>query len=223
MSDETPSIRIRHDGPYLVKGADLLRLKYVRNEDGRPVSWLEKGAIDADATYALCRCGASARKPFCDGSHRDIAFDGEETASLASTDDDRESFGGDRTHLTDDKSLCWHAGFCVREGTSAWKLSNRESLDAEQRDLLGRMVHSCPSGRIELHAAPGTESDEPELERRIGVIDDGPLYVQGGIPLQSARGDTYQVRNRVSLCRCGASGNKPFCDGSHVDAGFEDS
>ena len=50
----------------------------------------------------------------------------------------------------------------------------------------------------------------------------GPIYVRGGIPIASLDGTPYEVRNRVALCRCGASQNKPFCDGSHVDAAFRD-
>jgi hypothetical protein len=65
---------------------------------------------------------------------------------------------------------------------------------------------------------------EPELEPSILVVDDpvldvvGPLWVRGGIPIESVDGETYEIRNRVSLCRCGKSCNKPFCDGSHQEA-----
>jgi len=59
------------------------------------------------------------------------------------------------------------------------------------------------------------------LERSIGTIEDpsknasGPFWVRGGIPVYSADGKLYQVRNRMTLCRCGKSTNKPFCDSSH--------
>ena len=55
----------------------------------------------------------------------------------------------------------------------------------------------------------------------IGIVEDpakrcsGPLWVLGGIAVESAGGEAYEVRNRVTLCRCGASKNKPFCDGTH--------
>jgi hypothetical protein len=69
---------------------------------------------------------------------------------------------------------------------------------------------------------------EPKLEPSIGVIEDtakgisGPLWARGGIPIFSADGEPYEVRNRVTLCRCGASKNKPFCDGTHAAIGFTD-
>src|SRR3989344_5837069 len=50
----------------------------------------------------------------------------------------------------------------------------------------------------------------------------GPLWIRGGIPVESASGEQYEVRNRVTLCRCGKSKNKPFCNGSHMTSGFKD-
>jgi len=77
-------------------------------------------------------------------------------------------------------------------------------------------------GRLVLtHRATG-EGIEPDLAPSIAVIEypakgeHGPLWVRGGIPVVSAHGRPYTVRNRLTLCRCGRSRNKPFCDGSHV-------
>jgi CDGSH-type Zn-finger protein len=50
----------------------------------------------------------------------------------------------------------------------------------------------------------------------------GPIGFRGGIPVESSDGTTSEVRNRQTLCRCGKSQNKPFCDGSHIDEGFND-
>jgi hypothetical protein len=69
---------------------------------------------------------------------------------------------------------------------------------------------------------------EPHFEKSITVLEDpgrecsGPLWVKGGIPIQSADGSEYEVRNRVTLCRCGKSSNKPFCDGTHISIHFKD-
>ena len=60
------------------------------------------------------------------------------------------------------------------------------------------------------------------LVGEVGVVDNGPYWVRGGIPIESADGSTYEVRARMALCRCGHSRNKPFCDGSHVAARFKD-
>ena len=69
---------------------------------------------------------------------------------------------------------------------------------------------------------------EKEFEQSISLVEDpqnkvsGPIWVKGGVPVESSDGSTYEVRNRVTLCRCGKSQNKPFCDGSHIDEGFDD-
>ena len=83
------------------------------------------------------------------------------------------------------------------------------------------MISLCPSGRL-VETTPSGEDREPAFEPSIGVIRDGPIWVRGGIPVESADGFTYEIRNRVTLCRCGHSSNKPFCDGSHSAVGFRD-
>ena len=57
----------------------------------------------------------------------------------------------------------------------------------------------------------------------IWVLKNGPLRVKGDVVLKDADGETYDLKGReaVSLCRCGQSGNKPFCDGSHSRTGFQ--
>ena len=128
---------------------------------------------------------------------------------------------GDGVVLSDDISLCTHAGHCADRFTDVWEMIRRTS-DPEVRARLQHMVDLCPSGRIAHAAAADAEPDEPELEPSIAVIRDGPSWVRGGIPVESADGTTYEVRNRVTLCRCGRSSNKPFCDGTHKVIGFRD-
>ncbi len=87
----------------------------------------------------------------------------------------------------------------------------------------------CPAGRlVAFDKAAGGTAAEPDLGPCIGVIEDpakgvsGGLWLRGGIPVTSADGTPYPVRNRMVLCRCGASANKPFCDGSHMATKFAD-
>ena len=85
-----------------------------------------------------------------------------------------------------------------------------------------------PAGRLVVYDNKSPKAIEPKLELAIGVIEDpalpcsGALWVQGGIPIESADGKRYEVRNRVTLCRCGVSANKPFCNGGHASIGFDD-
>jgi hypothetical protein len=69
---------------------------------------------------------------------------------------------------------------------------------------------------------------EPELPPSIALVEDpqqgvsGPLWVRGGVEIIAADGTSYEIRNRVTLCRCGQSSNKPFCNGAHASVGFKD-
>lgn len=220
MSDEV-RIKVIENGPLRVTGAPLGRRGVKYDEHERPVDWVDRGRVQAAEAYSLCRCGASANKPFCDGSHKQIDWEPEETADRAPSATRLKHYEGDGVAMSDDQSLCVHVGFCVQEHTMAWTLV-KKAQSAEQREELARMVHACPSGRLQYYEPADGPAVEPDLPERIDIVDDGPLFVQGGIPVQAADGESYERRNRVTLCRCGASKNKPFCDSAHKEAGFRD-
>ena len=124
--------------------------------------------------------------------------------------------------MMDDKSLCVHAGFCVTEKTEVWDLVDQAPDPAARAQLID-MIRNCPSGRLEYTDGAHDASLEEELSQEIGIVEDGPLYVRGRIVVESSSGPCYELRNHVTLCRCGASKNKPFCDGMHAEVGFRDS
>ena len=213
-------IEIEENGPYAVTGVPLVRMRPIRDEDGRPVAWERTAELATEATYRLCRCGASAAMPFCDGTEERTSFDGAEVADRRAGSERRFQLGSEPLVLSDDPSICSKAGFCTRATTDVWELAEDDLSDPERLALLEEMVGNCPSGRLALHA----RLDEPPIEhptaQQIAVTDDGPLWVRGGIQLIGADGFRYEVRNRMTLCRCGRSNNKPFCDGSHTRVGF---
>jgi hypothetical protein len=96
------------------------------------------------------------------------------------------------------------------------------SDDPEAKKIAIEEAGDCPSGRLVAWDKKTGKEIEPEFGQSIGVVEDkqagtiGPLRVCGKIPVESADGPTYEVRNRVTLCRCGKSRNKPFCDSSHL-------
>jgi hypothetical protein len=83
------------------------------------------------------------------------------------------------------------------------------------------MVWHCPSGRLALYGADGFPN-EPELPQEIAVLPGGPFWVRGGIPIIGEDGRPWEPRNRATVCRCGASKNKPFCDASHLTLHFDE-
>ncbi|MEM7132868.1 MAG: CDGSH iron-sulfur domain-containing protein [Chloroflexota bacterium] len=99
-----------------------------------------------------------------------------------------------------------------------------ESGDIQVRSQLIAMSERCPSGTYSYSLEPDGEVIEPDLPQEISVVDEGvvagPLWVSGGIPIERADGQPVETRNRMTLCRCGHSDNKPFCDGTHHEIGF---
>ena len=218
MSDHGYRVRISEDGPYEVTGSPpLVRTGPVETEFGEPIGWEEPTPIDAEPEFDLCRCGRSSRKPFCDASHETNGFDGTEVADRRPRAARARVLHGDGVVMTDDRSLCTKAGHCGDRFTDVWEMIRR-TADPAVRSRLEHMVDLCPSGRLDRERTAGEEPVEPS----IGIIRDGPIWIRGGIPVESADGTTYEMRDRVTLCRCGHSSNKPFCDGTHSEVGFRD-
>jgi len=219
-------ITVTKNGPYRVSGAvPLARQTIIADEEGSSVAWEQGETLDTPEEYALCRCGRSKNKPFCDESHLQAGFDGTETASREPYLAQADVEDGPRVRLTDAQALCAYARFCDFGG-QVWNLVERD--DPEAAGLAVREAGLCPSGRLVAWDRFTNRPLEPELEPSIGVVEDppqgvsGPLWVRGEIAVYSADGYEYETRNRVTLCRCGASGNKPFCDGTHAAIGFRD-
>lgn len=221
--DEAQSIVSRPGGPLMVSGSvPVVRKTAVHSEHGEPLAWQTSDPLTERATYTLCRCGASDNKPFCDGSHAAAGFEGADTADGSSYADRSRELGGDGITVRDDRSICVHAGFCGNRVTNIWKQA-RDTTDSLVRLAVINEVEKCPSGAL-TYRFDGDDTDtEPDYPTQVGVIDDGPLWVTGGIPVTTSDGTELEVRARVTLCRCGASANKPLCDGSHKEAGFTDS
>ena len=103
-----------------------------------------------------------------------------------------------------------------------------ETDDPEARKLVMREANQCPSGRLVASDKKTGEEMEQNLPASIGVVEDpalgcsGPLWVRGGITIESSDGTPYEVRSKVTLCRFGVSINKPFCNGSHASIKFKD-
>jgi len=215
---EEPTIHVTEDGPYAVRGAlPVAPGRIVKTALGEPIEW-EIGAAYASPPHVrLCRCGRSNTKPFCDDSHLE-GFDGTEVADRAPTAERRQAFPGSGITLTDDITLCSRAGFCNDEVTDAWERM-ASSADPAVRAKIEAIVARCPSGRLQLARDDGTPIG-PAFEPGVVVERDGPYWVRGGVRVTSVDRQPWEQRNRVALCRCGGSANKPFCDGTHEGIGF---
>jgi CDGSH-type Zn-finger protein len=171
---------------------------------------------------ALCRCGASDNKPFCVGAHGEIGFsDRKETGGQL---DKRVNYVGKEITIHDNRGICSHVGFCTDSLPSVFKLGEEPWIDpngASKVEII-TTIEKCPSGALS-YSLEGVEHRDLEREPLVTVSNDGPYFVTGGIQIVGHDNRAEEVSNEhCTLCRCGSSKNKPFCDGTHWQIGFKD-
>ncbi len=228
LADERYRIVINAKGPYLVYGRPPFRQQIILpDEEGN--SWTfqngSRFSTEQEPT-ALCRCGRSSHKPYCDGTHSRVAWDFELLTPEHPLLGGAKQYVGANLTLTDNEAYCVFARFCDARGR-IWNLVER-SDDPLAAELTVREANLCPGGRLSAWDNESGKPFEPQYVPSLALIEDpslkvsGGLWVRGGIPVEREDGYVYEVRNRMVLCRCGASSRKPFCDGSHVSARFRD-
>ncbi len=233
VNPEKHRIEIDPMGPYHLYGRAPINT-YTITYDENGDSWgFEVGSKDynmANDPTPLCRCGQSKNAPYCDGSHVKAYQDGQWDPTITAGEmpplENAGEVVGDGVVLTDVEELCAFARFCDAKGRTWHQV--RHSDDPEQKQLAIRTSQACPAGRLKLWDSVTGEPFEPQYDAAIGLIEDpkirvsGGLFVMGGIPVLHPLGGSFQPRNRVVLCRCGQSRNKPYCDGTHSPAHYRD-
>ena len=214
------NIKVTENGPYEVYGNIPLDEQEIKTDDkGYPLKYEKTKNNPASETYYLCRCGHSSTKPFCSWNHLKIKFNGKETAPKNKYIDRADELEGKNIILTDDFSLCSQAGFCHGREGETWDLIR--SKDKKDNEIAIQQCFDCPSGRLVLWDEKTKKPIEPDFKPHISILYEpwkkveGSIWVKGNIPIESSDGYKYEVRNRVTLCRCGKTGNMPFCDGTH--------
>lgn len=204
MSDDF-EITPCEDGPLVVKGAAGLI-----GSDG--------AEIEAKPVMALCRCGASKNKPFCDGSHTEAGFKSEAPGKPAGPDRLFRYEGSDLTVVFNPR-ICAHAAECGRISPDAFNTAQKPWVnpDAAAREVIEAVVAACPSGALQIEGEGQRIPDRADIM----VQENGPYWVVGGALEAGIPGEGGTEAKRT-LCRCGLSGNKPFCDGTHRDGGWRE-
>ncbi len=206
------------NGPYLVTNVPTVRTPLGER-------------LPLPPQLALCRCGGSSMKPFCDGTHASNGFtDAKDPHRVA---DQRDTYPGQQVTIFDNRGICQHSGLCTDRLATVFR-ADKEPFVAPsggRLDEIVRAVRDCPSGALSL-AFDGEEARaladwNGERERAIEITQDGPYRVTGAIPLADAAGaDVARAagssREHYALCRCGHSQNKPFCSGMHWYVEFRD-
>ncbi|MDQ3838200.1 MAG: CDGSH iron-sulfur domain-containing protein [Thermoproteota archaeon] len=226
---EKPKILPLSNGPYyLLNDTQPKVVENLRNSKGESLSNIQG--------VSLCRCGASNNKPFCDGTHGTIGFSTENRTTVNDNDnnnkgsgyikDKRKNYVGKEITIHDNRRICSHAAECVNNLASVFKFNSRPWInpDSARTEEIIDTIRKCPSGALS-YSINGIEYRDPnEREPMVTVSKDGPYLITGGMDLI---GDNIQwaegaSKEHYTLCRCGASNNKPFCDGMHKTVNFKD-
>ena len=204
-----PVISCSKNGPMIVKG-----LENFIDSDGH--------RLETKPAMGLCRCGASLNKPFCDGNHKYAGFSDDISPDRSA--DKITSYDGKEITIHNNVMLCSVAGYCHRELESVFNIARKPWIDPDEDTLeqIRAAIEKCPSGALS-YAIKGQAQPVADREPTITIEKNGPLRVTGGIELKDANWGQGASREHYTLCRCGASKNKPFCDGSHAQVGFDDS
>lgn len=222
-----PKILPLPNGPYYLINDMQPKVVYnLQNFKGEPLS--------TTVGIALCRCGASKNKPFCDGTHSVIGFSSANKTLEENDDiekivikDRRRDYPGKEITVHDNRRICSHAAECVNNLSSVFKLGSRPWInpDGSKMNDIIEVVRRCPSGALS-YSIDGVEYRDPEEQRNpiVTVLKNGPYHITGGIELigENIQFGEGASKEHYTLCRCGASENKPFCDGAHKSSKFND-
>lgn len=208
MDDQKPVITPKPNGSLLVKG-----LKQFVNSKGEE--------LETKETVSLCRCGASENKPFCDGSHRKIGFSDENEGGVARNLN--KEYKGAKISIYDNRRICSHAKNCVNNLATVFDFNKRPWInpDGDTVENIIKVIETCPSGALSYKLEDEIITEFGQ-NPRILIDKNGPYYVQGGIVLEKGLEMEGMSKEHYVLCRCGASKNKPYCDGSHIEVDFQD-
>jgi len=133
----------------------------------------------------------------------------------------RRTYRGTNIEVSFDLAQCVHIGECLRGSPETFALGRRPwiSPDAASPDDVADVIQRCPSGALQYRRLDGGPDEEEADPPSLTPLRNGPLLVRGRIEVRREDGTT-ETMPRATLCRCGASANKPFCDNSHLRIGF---
>jgi CDGSH-type Zn-finger protein len=206
--DMKPKVKPTRNGPFMVE--NLKRLKNSKGED-----------LKTSPVMMLCRCGESKNKPVCDGTHLKNGFTDKKDPKRVK--DKMDDYEGKEITIHDKRGVCSHREHCINHAPKVFRKRKKPWIDpdAQDADETARVIKMCPSGALS-YTKDSVLFKEWDKEPAIIISKDGPYDVQGSIELDDLDGSQPECKTHYTLCRCGHSKNKPFCDGRHWRVRFKD-
>lgn len=139
--------------------------------------------------------------------------------------DTPKEYSNDEITIVWDQKKCIHSGKCVRGLPGVFKPQERPWISIKNADTphLIETIDTCPSGALTWKKVDAEAAVDKAVEAaaKLNVFADGPILIKGNFEISDSDGNTIECNDSVALCRCGASNNKPFCDGAHKKIGFK--
>ena len=195
MGEKAMEVNLIENGPVKIEGVESVT--YGGQE------------IKVDGKAFLCRCGESSKAPFCDGSHSSTGFsDNCESDNSIPTKD----WEGKTIRTRFNPNICMHVFRC-----KPLKDLREQELqgNAEAAQEIAKVVATCPSGALTFEMKPADGSATFDDVTKVEVVEGGEIRLGCSFESSTVQLKEGQPANRVTLCRCGMSKNKPFCDGRH--------
>ena len=210
MTTSEPTITPTENGPY-------------RLDDGAEVTRMRDGAaLPVEGAAHLCRCGGSSNKPFCDGTHARNGFSGAKDPDRVPDQGESYSSNDGRITIHDNRGLCAHAGRCTDNLASVFRLRTEPFVDPDgaTADEIAEVISMCPSGALS-YTLDGVDHRDRNDHSSVAYAPGGP-YVVTRVNLAGVEMLEGATTDHCTLCRCGASQNKPFCSGAHWNVDFDE-
>lgn len=143
-----------------------------------------------------------------------------------STNEKVYEYEGDGITVLWKPKFCIHSEKCVKALPNVYKPKERRWIQTENAtaEELRKQVDTCPSGALAYRIATEENKTKENMSEKnsieVTIIPNGPLMCDGSLIIKNPDG-TVEEKSKAAFCRCGASANKPFCDGSHKAADFQ--
>ena len=209
MTTSEPTITPIENGPYHLEGVSEI------------TRWSDGQALPIDGRAMLCRCGGSANKPFCDGTHSRNGFSAEKDPDRLPDQRDSYTSSDGRLTIHDNRGLCAHASQCTDNLASVFRLRTEPFVDPDGAtpDEIAAVIAMCPSGALS-YTLDGVDHRDRNDQTSVAYPPGGP-YVITNVSLAGIDMPQGATDDHCTLCRCGESTNKPFCSGAHWNSNFD--
>lgn len=192
----------------------------LKNETDSDLVLTSKERVEEGKQAFLCRCGVSKKKPFCDGSHKAAGF----TSEREIKDEMIQKYVGKQMTVFFNRSICAGAAFCVNQLPNVFSSESSTNWifpDQDENESIIKTIKACPSGALSYRIDEETFIDARDTPK-VTIMKDGP-YMMEAIDFNGEIKAQNWSTSKYTLCRCGMSKNKPYCDYTHAENGWKQS